>query len=171
MSTRKYAASHAAAHAFELVEISGFGWDKLNDLSNASSITRINLELEKIFGKKHRFRARVTAFFNAMLKIVDQLHYPIYSGTECRGWYRVFESITGEREYFSEFDWARDVWMAETFVKAKVVTEEQFNSWRTRLTLQMIAARCVTPEGVDIEKLPAVNEDCWDQKIVASFRS
>lgn len=47
-------------------------------------------------------------FYEAMLKVVPHIAYPMHCGTECRGWYRVWGTIKYNTRYFAEFDMVRD---------------------------------------------------------------
>ena len=99
------------------------------------------------------FTDRLQNFYNAMVLVIDHSHKDTskheeggyqgvtdHGGTECRGWWRVFESINGE-SYFSAFDLGRDMGMAEEFYDAGAITEAQYRAHVTRRTLKMMASR------------------------------
>lgn len=97
------------------------------------------------------FSDRLQNFYDAMVLVIDHSHKDTskheedgyqgvteHGGTECRGWWRVFESINGE-PYFSAFDLGRDIGMAEEFYEAGAITEAQYSAHITRRTLKMMS--------------------------------
>jgi hypothetical protein len=99
------------------------------------------------------FTDRLQNFYDAMVKVIEHSHKDTskheeggyqgvteHGGTECRGWWRVFESIHG-LPYFSAFDLGRDMGMAEEFYDAGAITEAQYRAHVTRRTLKMMSSR------------------------------
>jgi len=102
---------------------------------------------------------RIEGFYKAMVKTVSGLDYPEHSGTECRGWWRVFDEIKQTQGYFCDSDWGRDSYMAREFFKTKAITEQEYNRYVTRFTMNMIKSYAIDSDGViDINKLPKVRE-------------
>jgi hypothetical protein len=80
----------------------------------------------------------IEEFYKAMKKVVPVLEYKAHSGTECRGWWRVFAGITGTSRYFCSFDLGRDAYMALTFYEQGAITQKQYNNHITNRTLSML---------------------------------
>ena len=101
--------------------------------------------------------ADVNGFYQAMKKTIPLLLNEKnktweHSGTECRGWYRVWGSIKRYKSYFCSFDVGRDQWMAESFYKAGAITEFEYNRYKTNMTLRLMI------NNVDENGYPDVKE-------------
>ena len=87
--------------------------------------------------------ADIKGFYLAMKKTIPTLIEEgitswEHSGTECRGWYRVFGAIKKYKSYYCRMDMPRDQWMAESFYKAGAITLEEYAAYRTSMTLDMM---------------------------------
>lgn len=89
----------------------------------------------------------IEKFYNAMKKVVPNLEYKEHSGTECRGWWRVFGEISGSAPYFCSFDLGRDIGMAIDFRNAGAITQQQYNNHVTKRTLQMLGSKRFQTNG------------------------
>jgi len=135
------------------------------------------------------FTDRLQNFYDAMVLVIDETHRNAskheeggyqgvteHSGTECRGWWRVFESINGE-PYFSDFDLGRDMSMAEDFYDAGAITEQEYRAHIVRRTLKMMAnSRFSNDNGLpDYNALtsylkPEYNEKYLDMNLINAIK-
>lgn len=183
ISKTKAALSHAIAYAIEELEGCGyrnltiqedkvgyFGEEILDKLREATTIKKL---IESIPQNVYGRRELVSEFYKAMLKVVDHLDYPEYSGTECRGWYRVWGAITQNTDYYCNFDLGRDVGMLITFFEYGTITEEQFNTHRAKNTLRQAMNTMVNgiPDTDKILKYwrPEYREKAVDLKMLAAL--
>lgn len=99
----------------------------------------------------------VMDFYKAMVKVVPTLKdtgSPEHTGTEDRGWWRVFGAIRMRDGYFCEMDLGRDQWMAETFYKVGAITAEEYAAYKTSMTLNMMGKqRFQTNNFPDVTKI------------------
>lgn len=120
-------------------------------------------EMKKIFAKccakeSDQYTEKMQLFYDAMLKVIEHTNDPKYSaeyndawkveehvGTEDRGWWRVLEAIKGG-SYFSCFDLARDMLMAEIFYNSGAITEAEYNAHVVKRTLKMMASKSFSNE-------------------------
>lgn len=141
MSIRSDALSHVKSYMYEYlyytlnrsideaVEIA-YSCKTLKDFENLKkSNTRYN-------------RCDPVAFYRAMVVTIKYAwpygdDFKEHSGTECRGWHRVWSYLNDGDMYFSDMDLGRDVAMAESFHKAGAITDEQFEAYKTFITLSM----------------------------------
>lgn len=86
----------------------------------------------------------VKSFYDAMLLVCPN-HIALqwgedmdHSGTEDRGWYRVWSDLTGYQNYFCQGDWGRDSAMAKVFYDNGCITADQYNKYKTKFTLRML---------------------------------
>ena len=79
-------------------------------------------------------------FYKAMVKVVPVLEYKDHSGTECRGWWRVFEAINGTSKYFCSFDLGRDAYMAQQFYEQGAITQQQYKNHITNRTFSILSS-------------------------------
>ena len=120
-----------------------------NSIKNAKTISQVKSLLSGLF-KEHyanRIVPRVDAFYKAMLKTVVLLEYKDHSGTECRGWWRVFDEITGKENYFCSFDLGRDMMMAIKLRDAGAITKQQYLNHITKRTLAMFRSGIFQTDG------------------------
>lgn len=82
----------------------------------------------------------ITDFYKAMLKVVPVIECKEHSGTECRGWWRVFETIKGTSNYFCSFDLGRDAWMAQQFYEQGAITQQQYKNHITKRTFDILSS-------------------------------
>jgi hypothetical protein len=135
------------------------------------------------------FTDRLQNFYDAMVKVIEHSHKDTskheeggyqgvteHGGTECRGWWRVFDAIKGDN-YFSAFDLGRDMGMAEEFYDAGAITEAQYRAHIVRRTLKMMAnKRFVNEKGLpDYEALttylkPEYNDVYLDMNLVNAVK-
>jgi hypothetical protein len=120
-----------------------------NSIKNAKTISQVKSLLAGAF-KEHyanRIVPRVDAFYKAMLKTVPSLEYKDHGGTECRGWWRVFDEITGTENYFCSFDLGRDMMMAIKLRDAGAITKQQYLNHITKRTLAMFRSEMFQTDG------------------------
>lgn len=148
LSKQQAALSHARAYIFEQCQDVGLDpnshelADIARDLDKLKTIKSVVQYLNTL-----PFNIECVPFYQAMLKVVPHIAYPEHSGTECRGWYRVWGSMVNETDYWSRFDMYRDIEMARDFYTHGAVTKAQWNRWMTRHTLKL-AAHMVDDTGV-----------------------
>jgi hypothetical protein len=109
-------------------------------IRDAKTFVEVKNILKKIF-KDHYIiylLPRVELFYNAMKKVIPAIEYKDHAGTEDRGWWRVFDEITGTESYFCSGDLGRDAWMALQFYKQGAITQLEYNNHITQRTLRIL---------------------------------
>lgn len=144
LSNSQAALSHAIAYVVEITydhhpEIS----DRVSDIKSVKEFkTFITKGMSGEYYVKNIIGYYpVESFYQAMLKVCPLLakdSYAGHTGTEDRGWFRVFGSVKRKDGYFCDMDLGRDQWMAETFLKAGVFSQQEYNWYKTNLTLKMM---------------------------------
>ena len=94
-----------------------------------------------------RIFPRIEAFYNAMKKVVPTMKYKSHSGTEDRGYWRVFDEITNVQSYFCSGDLGRDMLMAKLFRDVNAITEQQYQNHVTKRTLAMMRVSYFQTDG------------------------
>jgi hypothetical protein len=201
MSIAQQAFTHAIAYAWEhasdrkfntgdLVKKPEGGYKMINidpifglidNAQNIQDLTRVlsNPEYKKMlnFGDFD-----LKGFYEAMKKTIpilldDQNPTWEHSGTECRGWYRVYGEIKNIKGYFSSFDLGRDQWMAESFYKAGAITKLEWANYLTNVTLNMSSSpRFMTEGRYDTKKMreywrPESIDRCMDVRLLEALES
>ena len=109
-------------------------------IRDAKTFVEVKNILKNMF-KDHyieRLLPRVELFYNAMKKVIPAIEYKDHAGTEDRGWWRVFDEITGTESYFCSGDLGRDAWMALQFYKQGAITQLEYNNHITQRTLRIL---------------------------------
>ena len=110
----------------------------------------------------------VESFYQAMLKVCPLLgKHPDHSGTEDRGWWRVYGAVKRKDGYFCDLDMGRDQWMAETFVKAGAFSQQEYDWYKTNLTLKMMTRdRWQTNGFPDVVKIKAAWKEEYHHRVL-----
>lgn len=166
VSNKKAALSHAIAYTIEAYEDTGRDFDEIE--SDIDKITNIK-DLVAYAQSKQLFRFDevnpIKGFYDAMLKVVPHLEYPEHGGTECRGWYRVWADINNVKSYYCKFDMGRDNAMAYGFLTHGAITQEQYNTYKTKTTLRL-ALNAVDANGnIDIDKITEYYAKEWISRV------
>ena len=137
ISNSKAALSHAIAYLVEKQVDNGTSTTSqfVINLAKSTSIKEL-----MSYAKEVHAGNDIEEFYSVMKKVVSQLKNPEHTDSECRGWYRVWESIAHNSNYFSVYDLGRDASMACTLLECGVITQQQFNQHKIKLTLNMAAA-------------------------------
>ena len=86
-----------------------------------------------------------------------------HSGTECRGWYRVYGAIKLNTKYFADWELGRDQFMAQLFYKAGAITTEEYDVYKTSITLNMMAGKVFQTNNFPD---PIKIRDYWQKDLV-----
>jgi hypothetical protein len=167
-SRSKAALSHAIAYAYE--EMEDFynttgkenNYDDFNDVTSLKELIRA-IDAADFEGRKGQHE-NIEAFYKAMFKVVPHIDYPEHSGTECRGWYRVWAAATGLTGYFCEFDFGRDVSMLYDLFEHGAITEAQYVKQRAKNTLSFAKSIVDDNGSIDTTKMKDYFLEDWVKK-------
>lgn len=162
MTIKQDALSHAQAY------ITDEDWrdDRLQLAVNKTKTIQELLAVQKQFPKTQHYD--IQGFYKAMLKVCPYLRrkwgHAEHTGTECRGWFRVYSAIKENSGYFCNFDLGRDQWMATTFLMVGAITEQDFARYKTLLTLKQAVSVVQADGTIDVSKMRDYwQEDAHDQ--------
>jgi hypothetical protein len=142
------AVSHAIAYYDEMMSNAGLDNSEHRDVVRSIHTLR---DLRKHMAT-NRYGDRVMEFYAAMVKVCAMrlargAEFVDHSGTECRGWYRVWGAIKQHTNYFCQYDLGRDQGMATAFYEAGAISDEEFNAYRTQMTVHMMGAKRFQTNG------------------------
>jgi hypothetical protein len=154
------ALTHASAYAWEYIDEQIHSVvEESRQLDCHNNIESLCKNIQQLYNKRDQelggntywpnsgkeLAQAVRSFYEAMLKVcpnylaqqfnTEQMEH---SGTEDRGWYRVWSDLTGYRPYFCFGDAGRDGVMANVFYEQGCVSKNQYQKYRARLTLKML---------------------------------
>ena len=165
----KVALSHANAYLYDelwnnddRLKSSFEHWEKaIAKAKSIKELVALEKSLHDVLWQNHT--PTVYDFYQAMLKVtpfriaedkkqgeVNDISWYEHSGTECRGWFRVWASIKRKSGYFCRWDLGRDQWMAEAFWRSGCWTDKEWADYKTYITMKQYIH-----EDFDIDKVKA----------------
>jgi len=198
------ALTHAESYAWEYIDEqvhSHYVTDGERQLDCHNNIESLCKNIQQLYNKRDQelggnthwpkggqeLSQAVRSFYDAMLKVcptymahkfgIDDMGH---GGTEDRGWYRVWSDLSGYRNYFCQGDSGRDAVMASIFYQQGCVSKNQYQKYRAKLTLKMLADSwnygVMREDGsLDIPRLTKNIDDEWkdtlyDNKILNALK-